>query len=164
MSDHSSSNNPAATDADNQAKATHNAIAEYPVRGIGPAFMGGRIADIAVDPRRPSTWFVAVGSGGVWKTVNAGTTWTPLFDKETSYSIGCLTLDPSAPDTVWVGTGEAVSGRHVAWGDGVYRSLDGGTTWEHMGLDRSEHIAEILVDTSVMRTKNKKTNSLARYL
>lgn len=146
MSDHSSSNNPAATDADNQAKATHNAIAEYPVRGIGPAFMGGRIADIAVDPRRPSTWFVAVGSGGVWKTVNAGTTWTPLFDKETSYSIGCLTLDPSAPDTVWVGTGEAVSGRHVAWGDGVYRSLDGGTTWEHMGLDRSEHIAEILVD------------------
>ena len=116
------------------------------LRAIGPAFMGGRIADLAVHPQKPSTWYVAVGSGGVWKTTNAGTTWTPIFDHERSYSIGCIALDPSRPDTVWVGTGETVSGRHVAWGDGVYRSLDGGTTWEHMGLAKSEHIADILID------------------
>ncbi|MCG8457749.1 MAG: hypothetical protein MI919_15850, partial [Holophagales bacterium] len=116
------------------------------LRGIGPAVMGGRIADIAVDPRRESTWYLAVGSGGVWKTENAGTTWTPIFDHQPSYSIGCVTLDPSTPDTVWVGTGENVSGRHVGWGDGVYKSLDGGRTWKRMGLERSEHIGDIVVD------------------
>jgi len=108
--------------------------------------MGGRIADVAVHPTRPSTWYVAVGSGGVWKTVNAGITWTPIFDDQPSFSIGCLAIDPNRPETIWVGTGEAVSGRHVAWGDGVYRSLDGGATWEAMGLDRSEHIGAILID------------------
>ncbi len=116
------------------------------LRAIGPAFMGGRIADLAVHPTKSSTWYVAVGSGGVWKTTNAGTTWTPIFDHERSYSIGCIALDPSRPETIWVGTGEAVSGRHVAWGDGVYRSLDGGASWDHMGLSGSEHIADILVD------------------
>ena len=95
--------------------------------------MGGRIADIAVDPQDRSTWYVAVGSGGVWKTENAGITWNPIFDDERSYSIGCVTLDPGNPDVVWVGTGENVSGRHVAWGDGVYKSLDGGQTWEANG-------------------------------
>ncbi len=122
------------------------ALGGLALRSIGPAFMGGRIADLAVHPHRPSTWYLAVGSGGVWKTTNAGTTWTPIFDQQRSYSIGCIALDPSRPETVWVGTGEAVSGRHVAWGDGVYRSLDGGVTWEHMGLERSEHIAAILID------------------
>jgi photosystem II stability/assembly factor-like uncharacterized protein len=126
--------------------AVAEAISGLALRSIGPAFMGGRIADIAVDPRRSSTWYVAVGSGGVWKTTNAGTTWSPLFDDQGSYSIGCVTIDPNQPDVIWVGTGEAVSGRHVAWGDGVYRSRDGGTTWARMGLERSEHIAEILVD------------------
>ena len=117
-----------------------------PLRGIGPALMGGRIADIAVHPGDPATWYVAVGSGGVWKTVNAGTTWTPVFDDQPSYSIGDVAIDPSDPDIVWVGTGENVSGRHVAWGDGVYRSRDGGGSWEHMGLAASEHIGRILVD------------------
>ena len=88
-------------------------------RGIGPAFMSGRIADLAIDPTDPSVWYVAVGSGGVWKTVNASTTWTPIFDDQGSYSIGCITLDPNNPNTVWVGTGENVSGRHVGYGDGV---------------------------------------------
>ncbi|GAB5414039.1 MAG: hypothetical protein Cons2KO_16420 [Congregibacter sp.] len=115
-------------------------------RSIGPAVTGGRIADIEVHPSRAGTWYLGVGSGGVWKTENAGTTWKPLFDGERSYSIGEVTLDPSNPDTVWVGTGENVSGRHVAWGDGVYRSLDGGTSWQAMGLERSEHIGRILVD------------------
>ena len=99
------------------------------LRSIGPALMGGRIADVAVSPRDRSTWFLAVGSGGVWKTENAGVTWTPVFDDQPSYSIGCVALDPGNPDVVWVGTGENVSGRHVGWGDGVYKSLDGGKTW-----------------------------------
>ncbi len=116
------------------------------LRSIGPALMGGRIADIAIDPRDRSTWYLGVGSGGVWKTGNAGVTWTPLFDDQGSYSIGCVALDPSAPDTVWVGTGENVSGRHVGWGDGVYKSLDGGKSWRNMGLGRSEHIGKIVVD------------------
>ncbi len=122
------------------------AISGLPMRSIGPAFMGGRIADIAIHPSRPSTWFVAVGSGGVWKTVNAGVTWKPLFDKQSTYSVGCIRIDPSHPEIIWVGTGEAVSGRHVAWGDGVYRSADGGESWTKMGLERSEHISDILID------------------
>ncbi len=115
-------------------------------RSIGPAFMSGRIADIAIDPTRQSTWYVAVGSGGVWKTENRGTTWAPLFDDEDSYSIGCITVDPNNPNTIWVGTGENVSGRHVGYGSGVFRSRDGGQNWEKMGLENSEHIGMIRVD------------------
>lgn len=122
------------------------AIAGLGMRSIGPAFMGGRISDIAVHPHRKATWYIAAGSGGVWKTVNAGITWHAIFEDQPSFSIGCVTLDPNEPDVVWVGTGEAVSGRHVAWGDGVYRSRNGGVSWEHMGLEASEHIADILVD------------------
>lgn len=116
------------------------------LRSIGPALMGGRIADIAVSPRSSSEWYVAVGSGGVWKTTNAGVTWTPLFDQQSTYSIGCVTVDPTNPDIVWVGTGENVSGRHVGWGDGVYKSLDGGDSWKLVGLESSEHIGKIVVD------------------
>ncbi len=116
------------------------------LRGIGPAVMGGRIADIAVSPQNSSTWYVAVGSGGLWKTINSGITWTPVFDQQPSYSIGTVTLDPKNTEVVWVGTGENVSGRHVGWGDGVYKSMDGGATWKQMGLKRSEHIGKILID------------------
>ncbi len=115
------------------------------LRNIGPALMSGRIADIVIAQDDPATWFVAVGSGGVWKTTNAGTTWTPLFDKESSYSIGTITLDPSNANTVWVGTGENVGGRHTGFGDGIYRSLDGGGSWENLGLENSEHISKIIV-------------------
>ena len=115
-------------------------------RGIGPALMSGRIADIAVDPQDRSTWYIAVGSGGVWKTVNRGTTWEPVFDGQGAYSIGCVTIDPNNHNVVWVGTGENVSGRHVGYGDGVYRSLDGGATWQNMGLKNSEHIGMIAID------------------
>ena len=115
-------------------------------RSIGPALMSGRISDIAIHPQDRSTWYIAVGSGGVWKTVNSGTTWTPIFDNQPSYSIGCLTIDPNHPDVVWVGTGENVSGRHVGYGDGIYKSLNGGRTWENMGLKYSEHISKILID------------------
>ncbi|MHC4975788.1 MAG: WD40/YVTN/BNR-like repeat-containing protein, partial [Planctomycetota bacterium] len=116
------------------------------LRSIGPALMSGRISDIAVHPDDQSTWYVAVGSGNLWKTTNAGTTWEPIFDDQGSYSIGCVTLDPSNPETVWVGTGEDVSGRHVGYGDGVYRSRDGGKSWENLGLADSQHIGMIVVD------------------
>jgi photosystem II stability/assembly factor-like uncharacterized protein len=116
------------------------------LRSIGPAVSSGRIADLAVHPTTHSTYYVAVASGGVWKTVNSGTTWEPIFDEEGSYSIGCVTIDPNDPLVVWVGTGENNSQRSVSYGDGVYRSTDGGTSWENMGLKESEHISKILVD------------------
>ena len=116
------------------------------LRSIGPAMPSGRIGDIAVDPRDHRTWFVAVASGGVWKTTNGGTTFTPVFDDQPSYSIGCVTIDPRESLTVWVGTGENNSQRSVAWGDGVYKSIDGGKTWKNMGLAKSEHIGRIVVD------------------
>jgi photosystem II stability/assembly factor-like uncharacterized protein len=125
---------------------TEAALAGLAFRGIGPAIMSGRISDIAIHPKNRHVWYVTVGSGGVWKTENAGTTWTPVFDGQGSYSIGCVTIDPSTPDTIWVGTGENVSGRHVGIGDGVYKSLNGGKTWANMGLRQSEHVARILVD------------------
>ncbi len=115
------------------------------LRNIGPAINGGRIADIDIHPDDPSIMYVAVGSGGVWKTTNAGTTWEPIFDDEASYSIGSVTIDPNAPSTVWVGTGENVGGRHVGFGDGIYRSTDGGRSWENRGLRASEHLSTILV-------------------
>ncbi|PCE63994.1 glycosyl hydrolase [Sediminicola luteus] len=115
------------------------------LRNIGPAIKSGRIADIAIHPENDNIWYVAVGSGGVWKTENSGTTWKPIFDKQKVYSIGCVTIDPNNPNTIWVGTGENVGGRHVAFGDGVYKSTDGGAKWSHMGLPTSEHISKILV-------------------
>src|SRR6056300_2005154 len=117
----------------------------FKFRNVGPAFLSGRIADIVTHPENSNVWYVAVGSGGVWKTENAGTTWSPIFDDQSTYSTGCITLDPSNPSTVWVGSGENVGGRHVAYGDGVYRSLNGGNTWENMGLKKSEHISEIII-------------------
>ncbi len=116
------------------------------LRAIGPAFNSGRVSDIAVDPTDATRWFVASSSGGVWRTDNAGTTWTPVFDEQGSYSIGCVTLDPGNPHVVWVGTGENNSQRSVSWGDGIYRSRDGGVTWENLGLKESEHLAKIIVD------------------
>ncbi len=116
------------------------------LRGLGPAVSSGRVVDIAIHPSDQRTWYVAVASGGVWKTETAGTTWTPIFDGEGSYSIGCVTIDPGNPLTVWVGTGENNSQRSVAYGDGVYKSVDGGTSWTNMGLKESEHIGRIVVD------------------
>jgi len=116
------------------------------LRGIGPAISSGRIGDFAVDPTDSSRYFVAVASGGVWKTVNNGTTWTPVFDGEGSYSIGCVEIDPSNPEIIWVGTGENNSQRSVSFGDGVYKSLDGGQSWTNMGLEDSQHIGMIAID------------------
>lgn len=116
------------------------------LRSIGPAVTSGRVIAFAVDPDDRSKYYVAVASGGVWKTVNAGTTFTPVFDGEGAFSIGSIALDPKNPATVWVGTGERNSQRSVAYGDGVYRSDDGGRSWRNMGLKTSEHIGRIAID------------------
>ena len=115
------------------------------LRNIGPAFTSGRIADIDIHPENENVWVVAVGSGGVWKTTNSGTTWTPIFDNQGSFSIGDVTFDRKNPHTIWVGTGENVGGRHVGFGDGIYVSYDDGNSWKHKGLKNSEHISKILV-------------------
>ena len=93
---------------DSDTLFTDQTFAGLKLRSVGPALMSGRIADIAINPNDPNQWYIAVGSGGVWKTINAGTTWQPLFDDQSSYSIGCITLDPQNPFVVWVGTGENV--------------------------------------------------------
>ncbi len=121
------------------------ALAGFKFRSIGPAFMSGRIADIAIHPENNNIWFIAVGSGGVWRTKNSGITWDPVFDKQKVYSTGCVTIDPNLPTTIWVGTGENVGGRHISFGDGIYKSMDGGNTWKNMGLKKSEHISKIIV-------------------
>jgi photosystem II stability/assembly factor-like uncharacterized protein len=116
------------------------------LRSIGPAFTSGRVNSFAVEPDNPAHYFVASASGGVWKTVNDGATWTPVFDKEGSYSIGAIALDPKNPLTVWVGTGENNSQRSVSYGNGLYRSDDGGKSWKNVGLKTSEHIGRIAID------------------
>ncbi len=115
-------------------------------RSIGPALTSGRISDFAVNPNNQNEYYVAVCSGGVWKTTNAGTTFEPIFDKEGSYSIGCIAMDPNNPSVIWVGSGENNSQRSVSYGDGIYKSEDGGKSWKNMGLKNSEHIGKILVD------------------
>ena len=126
-------------------KAEEISLEAFKFRNIGPAFLSGRIADIAVHPDNDNVWYVAVGSGGVWKTENSGTTWSPIFDDQASYSTGCITIDPNDPARIWVGSGENVGGRHVGYGDGVYLSPDSGATWKNMGLKNSEHISKIVV-------------------
>lgn len=121
-------------------------LSTFKLRAIGPAVTSGRISDFAVNPRKQSEYYVATSSGGVWKTTNAGTTFIPVFDSRGSYSIGCVTMDLNNHHVVWVGTGENNNQRSVAYGDGVYKSEDGGRTWKNMGLKTSEHIGMIAID------------------
>lgn len=114
-------------------------------RSVGPALTSGRIADIALHPDKPHIYYVATASGGVWKTVNAGTTYEPVFDDQGSYSVGCVTIDPNNPNVIWVGTGENNNQRSVGYGDGIYKSIDAGSSWKNMGLKSSEHIGKIIV-------------------
>ena len=107
--------------------------------------MSGRISDIIIHPKNENLWYVTAGSGGVWKTENSGTTWNPIFDSQKSYSIGCITMDPQNNNVLWVGTGENVGGRHVGYGDGIYKSENGGQTWSKKGLNNSEHISKIII-------------------
>ena len=130
---------------DNTKKEDKISLSAMKLRNIGPAFLSGRIADIAIHPKNENVWYVATGSSGVWKTENSGTTWKPIFDREASYSTGCVTIDPNDNSIIWIGTGENVGGRHVAYGDGVYKSTNGGKSWTNMGLKKSEHISKIIV-------------------
>lgn len=120
---------------------------ELGLRSLGPAIKPGRIADIAIDPQNSSVWYLANASSGLWKTTNRGISWEPIFDQGGSYSLGCVTIDPKNSDVVWLGTGENSSNRSVGFGDGVYKSTDGGKSWECMGLRDSQHIGRILVDS-----------------
>jgi len=121
-------------------------LSVFKFRSIGPAMISGRIIDLAVNPDNTAEYYVAAASGGIFKTTNSGITFTPIFDGQKSYSIGCITIDPNNHNVLWVGTGENNSQRSVSWGDGIYRSLDGGSSWKHMGLKKSEHIGKILID------------------
>ena len=115
-------------------------------RSIGPALTSGRITDFAVNPKNHSEYFVAVASGHIWKTENAGSTFSPVFDNYGSYSIGCVVMDPTNSNVVWAGTGENNHQRSVSYGDGVYKSFDGGKSWNNMGLKESRHIGGIVID------------------
>lgn len=119
-------------------------LAELKPRAIGPANMSGRVTEIAVYEKEPRIMYLAAAAGGVWRTVNNGTTWTPVFDKESTHSIGAVAVFQQDPNIVWVGTGEANARNSVSWGNGVYRSTDGGKTWKHLGLKDTRHIGRIV--------------------
>ena len=118
-------------------------LAGMQLRSIGPALVGGRVADFAFHPEQPQVFYVAFASGGLWKTENNGITWQALFDQQASYALGVVEIDPNNPNIIWVGSGENNSQRSVGYGDGVYKSTDGGKTWANMGLGGSEHISMI---------------------
>src|SRR4029077_7533635 len=113
---------------------------------IGPAVMGGRVSDIAIDPRNPFVFYVALGHGGIFKSGDAGVSFDPIFDKQPDLSIGAIAIAPSDSDVIWVGTGEANDRNSSDWGDGVYRTTDGGEHWANVGLKDSRTIARIVID------------------
>ncbi|MGH7502840.1 MAG: WD40/YVTN/BNR-like repeat-containing protein [Longimicrobiales bacterium] len=129
-----------------EERLNEDVFAGLAFRSLGPSLTTGRVADVEIDPTDASTWYVATASGGLWKTVNRGNTWHPIFDAGGSYSLGVVTVDPRNADVVWLGTGENQSQRSVGFGDGVYRSADAGQTWQHVGLRDSEHIQRIIID------------------
>ena len=129
--------------AEKRKKKAPHPYASLKLRLIGPSYPSGRISDFAVDPERPHRYFIATASGGLWQTTNDGITYKPVFDREASYAIGVVRLDPQDSQTVWVGTGENNNQRSVAWGDGVYKSTDGGKSWKNVGLKTSGHISDI---------------------
>src|SRR3954449_2115319 len=114
------------------------------LRSLGPALATGRIQDIDIDPKNPSVWYVATAFGGLWKTVNRGITFKPIFDDQGSFTLCCVVVDPKNSNVVWVGSGENASQRSAQFGDGVYKSTDAGQTWARVGLETSEHIGKIL--------------------
>jgi photosystem II stability/assembly factor-like uncharacterized protein len=115
-------------------------------RSIGPAISTGRVQDIAIDPRNPNAWYVATAFGGLWKTTNRGVTFTPIFDDGGSFTLCCVVVDPKNSNVIWLGTGENASQRSAHFGDGVYKSTDGGKAWQRVGLAASEHIGQIVID------------------
>src|SRR6056297_2548805 len=121
-------------------------LGTFKFRGIGPALTSGRLSDLTVNPDDHSEFYVAASAGGVWKTTNGGATFDPIFDDQGSFSIGCLAMDPSNHNVIWVGSGENNNQRSVSYGDGLYKSIDGGRSWKMVGLEESEHIGMITID------------------
>lgn len=119
---------------------------QFPWREVGPTATGGRVTDIDVDPENPHHIFVASAAGGLWETTNNGTTWNCIFENEDTTTIGDIALDLQNAKTIWVGTGEANNQRSSLWGDGVYKSTDGGKTWRNMGLKKTHHIGRVVID------------------
>lgn len=137
---------PSVVAAQAPARIAPELLQNFRFRSIGPAVAGGRIHDVEAPPDDPSTIFVAAASGGIWKSSNKGTTWTPVFDQEAVSSFGDLAIAPSNPNVIWAGTGEQNNRQSTSWGNGVYRSLDGGETWAHLGLEETRHIGRVVVD------------------
>ena len=139
--------------AQTPVKVDSETISGLGARNIGSAAMSGRIAAVAAVQEGPRlTVYVGAASGGVWKSVNGGTTFKPVFDKQPVQSIGAITIDPKNPKVIWVGTGEAWTRNSVSIGDGIYKSVDGGDNWVNVGLPESERIAKILVDPTESNT------------
>ncbi|HYG65667.1 MAG TPA: hypothetical protein VEL74_23995, partial [Thermoanaerobaculia bacterium] len=137
---------PVASLAANPGTIDHGLLAGMAARSIGPAAMSGRIAAIEASVEDPTLVYVGTASGGVWKSVNGGLTWEPVFDDQPVTSIGSLALAPGNPDVVWVGSGEGNPRNSVSVGEGVFRSLDGGRTWRRAGLEKTERIHRLLLD------------------
>ena len=136
-----------ATPQDTETPAiTEDLLSGLKLRGIGPASRSGRIADVAMDPNDSSTWYMAVASGNAFKTTNRGTTWEPIFENYPVYSTSTVVVDPTNSNVIWLGTGENNGQRSVPYGNGVWRSRDAGASFEHLGLDESEHIGKIVLD------------------
>jgi len=133
-------------DEEDKEPVNSSLVSGLKLRSIGPAFASGRIADFAVNPDNHKEFYVGVASGNVWKTDNKGITFEPVFDNYGAYSIGCVTMDHGNHNLVWVGTGENNHQRALGYGDGVYKTVDGGNTWKNMGLKESRQIGKILVD------------------
>jgi photosystem II stability/assembly factor-like uncharacterized protein len=129
------------------AAVTQSPFDSLRFRPIGPAVMGGRIHDVEGVPQNPAIVYVATASGGLWKSTNKGTTWTPIFDDQPVSTFGDVAIAPSNPDIVWAGTGEQNNRQSTSWGNGVYRSADGGKTWTHLGLEETRHIGRVRVHT-----------------
>ena len=129
-----------------EAGLTSSTFGGLSFRSIGPAWASGRISDFAVNPKNHSEIYAGVGAGNIWKTINNGTTWTPVFDKYGAYAIGCLTMDPENPSVIWTGTGENTHQRQLGYGDGVYKTEDAGASWKNMGLKESRQIGMITID------------------
>ena len=125
--------------------AYDTALKNLKFRSIGPAQMGGRVDDLAIVESDPRIMYVGAAAGGVFKTVNGGVTWQAIFEDQPNPSIGDFALAPSNPSIIYVGTGEANNRQSSSWGNGVYKSMDGGTTFTHLGLDETQHIGRIVV-------------------